>query len=246
MSLIIVSSVYDVCGYNHVFENNFGDIVMVTAQLHKSPIFKGMNDQSISNALDALNATEKRYRKGSVIMRAGSTTDRMGIVLEGSVTIESNDIWGNRTILSHVESGQFFAETYALLEDETMLVDVVANENCRILFLKVGSLNHLISLNNTWANTLIANLLSISARKNLHLSGRSFHTSPKTIRGRVMSYLNTISLQKDTKEFDIPFDRQQLADYLNLERTALSKELGKMQNDGIIIVRKNHFRLLES
>ena len=246
MSLIIVSSVHDVCGYNHVFENNFGDIVMVTAQLHKSPIFKGMNDQSISNAHDALNATEKRYRKGSVIMRAGSTTDRMGIVLEGSVTIESNDIWGNRTILSHVESGQFFAETYALLEDETMLVDVVANENCRILFLKVGSLNHLISLNNTWANTLIANLLSISARKNLHLSGRSFHTSPKTIRGRVMSYLNTISLQKDTKEFDIPFDRQQLADYLNLERTALSKELGKMQNDGIIIVRKNHFRLLES
>ena len=246
MSLIIVSSVYDVCGYNHVFEHNFGDIVMVTAQLHKSPIFKGMNDQSISNAHDALNTTEKRYRKGSVIMRAGSTTDRMGIVLEGSVTIESNDIWGNRTILSHVESGQFFAETYALLEDETMLVDVVANENCRILFLKVGSLNHLISLNNTWANTLIANLLSISARKNLHLSGRSFHTSPKTIRGRVMSYLNTISLQKDTKEFDIPFDRQQLADYLNLERTAPSKELGKMQNDGIIIVRKNHFRLLES
>lgn len=219
---------------------------MVTAQIHKSPVFKEMNDQSISNALDALNATEKRYRKGSVIMRAGSSTDRMGIVLEGSVTIESNDIWGNRTILSHVGSGQFFAETYALLEDETMLVDVVANENCRILFLKVGSLNHLISLNNTWANTLIANLLSISARKNLHLSGRSFHTSPKTIRGRVMSYLNTISLQKDTKEFDIPFDRQQLADYLNLERTALSKELGKMQNDGIIIVRKNHFRLLES
>ena len=179
-------------------------------------------------------------------MRAGSTTDRMGFVLEGSVTIESNDIWGNRTILSHVGSGQFFAETYALLEDETMLVDVVANENCRILFLKVGSLNHLISLNNTWANTLIANLLSISARKNLHLSGRSFHTSPKTIRGRVMSYLNTISLQQGSNEFDIPFNRRQLADYLNLERTALSKELGKMQNDGIINVRKNHFRLLKN
>ena len=179
-------------------------------------------------------------------MRAGSATDRMGIVLEGSVTIESNDIWGNRTILSHVESEQFFAETYALLENETMLVDVVANENCRILFLKVGSLDKLISLNKPWANILIANLLSISVRKNLHLSGRSFHTSPKTIRGRVMSYLNTVSLQKDSKEFDIPFDRQQLADYLNLERTALSKELSKMQDEGIINVRKNHFRLLES
>ena len=219
---------------------------MVTAQIHKSPIFKGMNDQSISYALDVLKATEKRYKKGSVIMRAGSATERMGIVLEGSVTIESNDIWGNKTILSHVEAGQFFAETYALLENETMLVDVVANENCRILFLNIGSLDQLISLNKTWANTLIANLLSISARKNLHLSGRSFHTSPKTIRGRVMSYLNTVSLQKNTKEFDIPFDRQQLADYLKLERTALSKELGKMQSDGIIDVHKNHFRLREN
>ena len=216
---------------------------MNTIQMSKSPIFKGMSDQSISNALDALNATEKSYRKSAVIMRAGSATDRMGIVIEGSITIESNDIWGNRTILSHVDEGQFFAETYALLEKETMLVDVVANENCRILFLKVGSLDQLTSLNKPWANTLIVNLLSISARKNLHLSGRSFHTSPKTIRGRVMSYLNTVSLQKGSKEFDIPFDRQQLADYLNLERTALSKELGKMQNDGIINVRKNHFRL---
>ncbi len=217
-----------------------------SVQISQNPLFKGMSDQYISCTLNALNATEKSYRKGSAIMRAGSSTDRMGIVLEGSVTIESNDIWGNRTILSHVESGQFFAETYALLEDETMLVDVIANENCRILFLKVDNLNHLISLNNAWSNELIANLLSISVRKNLHLSGRSFHTSPKTIRGRVMSYLNTVSLQRGTKEFDIPFDRQQLADYLNVERTALSKELGKMQSDGIINFRKNHFRLLES
>lgn len=217
-----------------------------SVQISKNPLFKGMSDQNISCTLNALNVIEKSYRKGAAIMRAGSATDRMGIVLEGSVTIESNDIWGNRTILSHVESGQFFAETYALLENETMLVDVVANENCRILFLKVGSLDKLISLNKPWANILIANLLSISVRKNLHLSGRSFHTSPKTIRGRVMSYLNTVSLQKDSKEFDIPFDRQQLADYLNLERTALSKELSKMQDEGIINVRKNHFRLLES
>ncbi|MBR2807174.1 MAG: winged helix-turn-helix domain-containing protein, partial [Oscillospiraceae bacterium] len=83
----------------------------------------------------------------------------------------------------------------------------------------------------------------ISAHKNLALSGRSFHTAPKTIRGRVMSYLNTVSLQRGSREFDIPFDRQQLADYLNLERSALSKELGKMQRDGLITVRKNHFIL---
>ena len=83
-----------------------------------------------------------------------------------------------------------------------------------------------------------------SAHKNLTLSGRSFHTSPKSARGRILSYLNTVSLQKRTAEFDIPFDRQQLADYLNLERTNMSKELTRMKRDGILECRKNHFRLI--
>ena len=122
-----------------------------------------------------------------------------------------------------------------------MLVDVTANEDCRILFLRIGSLSQLMSARNTWTQKLVTNLLTISAHKTLTLSGRSFHTSPKTIRGRVMAYLNSVSLQKGANEFDIPFDRQQLADYLNLERTALSKELGKMQKDKIISVNRNHF-----
>ncbi|MCR5145538.1 MAG: Crp/Fnr family transcriptional regulator, partial [Lachnospiraceae bacterium] len=175
---------------------------------------------------------------------AGDITDSLGLVLSGSVTIESNDMWGNKTILSNVGEGGFFAETYALLENEPLLVDVRANENCRILFFKVGSLKKLKSNMNLWSFKLISNILMISANKNLHLSGRSFHTSPKTIRGRVMAYLNSVSLKKGNNEFDIPFDRQQLADYLNLDRSALSKELGKMKKDGLIEVRKNHFKLL--
>ena len=166
----------------------------------------------------------------------------MGLVLGGSVRIESNDVWGNRAILSHVEAGQVFAETYALLRDETLLVDAVANQACSVLMLSIGSLGR-AGDSSIWRLKLISNMLSISMRKNLMLSGRIFHTSPKGIRGRVMSYLSSVSLQTGSDEFDIPFDRQQLADYLNVERTALSKELGRMQRDGIIIVRKNHFRL---
>ena len=209
--------------------------------LHRSLLFRGLTPEEISAALDFLHAEEKRYTKGTGILHAGTLTDRMGLVLEGSVTIENNDMWGNRSILSHVGKGQFFAETYAYLSDEPMLVDVVANENCRILFLRIGSLRRSSPSVNSWGMTFVSNLLSVSAHKNLALSERSFHTAPKTIRGRVLSYLNTVSLQKDTHEFDIPFDRQQLADYLNLERSALSKELGKMQRDGLITVRKNHF-----
>lgn len=216
---------------------------MDTAFLGKTTIFKGMNENEIKKALSALRAAEKGYKKGSVIMHAGSVTDRMGLVLEGSVTIESNDIWGNRTILSHVGRGQFFAETYALLKNEAMMVDAVANENCRILFLRTGSLYEQDHADEIWRNKLTSNILAISLQKNLLLSARSFHTSPKTIRGRIMAYLNTVSLKKNSKDFDIPFDRQQLADYLNVERTALSKELGKMRDGGIISFRKNHFAI---
>lgn len=213
-------------------------------KLKENIIFNGMSPDEIDQALSELCAIEKVYEKNSLILRAGEITDSLGLVLYGSVTIESNDMWGNRTILSNVGKGGFFAETYALLENEPLLVDVRANENCRILFFKVGSLKKLKSNMNLWSFKLISNLLIISANKNLHLSGRSFHTSPKTIRGRVMAYLSSISLKKESKEFDIPFDRQQLADYLNLERSALSKELGKMKKDGLIEVRKNHFKLL--
>ncbi len=209
--------------------------------LQRSRLFKGMSVDEISGALSFLQAQEKQYKKGHVLLHAGDVTERLGLVLEGSVTIESNDAWGNRTILSHVGPGQLFAETYALLEDEPLLVDVVANETCRILFLRVGSTQNLMSASGSWAAKVTANVLMISALKNLHLSGRSFHTAPKTVRGRVMAYLNTVSLQTQSPEFNIPFDRQQLADYLNVERTALSKELGKMQNDGLIKVKKNHF-----
>lgn len=183
----------------------------------------------------------RAFKKVKRILIAGTITERMGLVLEGSVTIESNDAWGNRTIISHVGQGQVFAETYALLENEPMLVDVTASEDCRVFFLRSGRIQSLKNSLEPWALKYITNLLTISMHKNLILSGRSFHTAPKTIRGRVMAYLNSVSLQKHSREFDIPFDRQQLADYLNLERSALSKELGKMQKDKLIFCKKNHF-----
>ena len=209
-------------------------------------LFRGMDEAELAAALSALSAKEKTYEKDETILYAGNVSEHMGLVLEGSVTIESNDVWGNRTILSHIEKGGTFAETYALLEDEPMLVDVIANEKSNILFLRIGSLNLLQQDISPWRVKLIGNLLRISSQKNLHLSGRSFHTAPKSIRGRVMAYLNSVSLQKNKIDFDIPFDRQQLADYLNVERSALSRELSNMQQDGIIIVRRNHFEIVKN
>lgn len=216
---------------------------METENIKKTTLFKGMSEEDIKKSLSELSGTEQFFKKNTIILQSGDTTDRMGLVLSGSVTIESNDVWGNCTILSHIAPGQFFAETYAILPDAVMLVDVRANEDCNILFLKIGSL---LSDNSSapWRKMMLKNLLMITAQKNLTLSGRSFHTSPKNARNRILAYLNTVSIQKNSSEFDIPFDRQQLADYLNLERTNMSKELGRMQSEGIIEFRKNHFKLI--
>ena len=219
---------------------------MDTRQLQQSMLFRGMTELEITKALQVLEAHEKSFQKGETLLIAGTITERMGLVLEGSVTIESNDVWGNRTIISHVGQGQVFAETYALLENEPMLVDVTASEDCRVFFLRSGRIQSLKNSLEPWALKYITNLLTISMHKNLILSGRSFHTAPKTIRGRVMAYLNSVSLQKHSREFDIPFDRQQLADYLNLERSALSKELGKMQKDKLIFCKKNLFLIRQT
>ena len=212
-------------------------------EIQNMMLFRNLTEAEMSSCLKALDAYTKDYRKGSFILRAGDSCEAMGIVLSGSVTVESSDLWGNRSILTHIGKHGVFAEVYALIPSETMGVDVRANEACTILFVGVGRLNNAMYAHKPWATTLTSNLLAISTRKNLTLSSRSFHTSPKTIRERVLAYLSSIAQQKQSNDFDIPFDRQQLADYLNVDRSALSKELGKLRDEGIVTYRKNHFVL---
>ena len=206
-------------------------------------LFKGLAEEQIASALSLLEAHEKHYKKKQPILRSGSLTDWMGLILEGSITIENNDAWGNTSLLNSLGKGEFFAESYAYL-NTPVLVDVIANESTTILFLNLHKLQQLDAHKYPWAFKITQNLLSIATQKNLALSQRSFHTASKSIRARVMSYLNHISIQQQTNEFDIPFNRQQMADYLNVERTALSKELRKMEQDHLISFHKNHFNLI--
>lgn len=202
-----------------------------------------MTDDEIKAALKDLNAYTKAFYKNEFILHAGFCTDQLGLMIEGRASVETNDMWGNRTILSMIEPDELFAETYAVRYDEPMIVDVRCEEACTVLFLRAAEL--IRSYNDqVWQNKMIRNLLLISARKNLHLSGRSFQTSSKSARGRIMAYLSACSIRLGKTTFDIPFDRQQMADYLGLERTALSKELGKMKKEGILDFHKNTFRLL--
>ena len=124
-----------------------------------------------------------------------------------------------------------------------MLVTVVAAETAEILFLNVAKILKVCTNACTFHSKLIRNLLTLAAQKNLNLSQRIFHTTPKSIRGRLLSYLSWQAVKQGTREFDIPFNRQQLADYLGVDRSAMSAELGKMKREGIIQVNRNHFRM---
>lgn len=182
------------------------------------------------------------YGKGEVIFGAGSVVTDIGLVLSGSVRIEFTDLWGNKSVLGFIPAGGVFAESYACIPDEPMMVDAVANEECSIMFISVPKLFMPCPACKN-QNRLIQNLVVISAGKNLQLSRRSMHTSPKTIRGRLFSYFSQMVSAQGSNKIIIPFDRQQLADYLNLDRSALSKELAKMRKDGLIAYHKNIFEI---
>lgn len=213
--------------------------------LTTTPLFRGITQIEIEPMLVCLNAREREYPKKSLILRAGDTTHELGLVLSGDVSIESDDLWGNKTVLDHIGPGGVFAETYACIPSEALMVNVVAIEPTAVLFLNTGQVLEVCQNTCPYHTKLIRNLLSIAAQKNLNLSRRSFHTAPKSIRGRLLSYLSFQAIQQGKRDFYIPFNRQQLADYLNVDRSALSNELGKMQRDNLLKINKNHFIVSE-
>ena len=217
---------------------------MDMTQLCATALFRGVTPEEAQAMLACLGCRRQSFAKGQTIYRTGDTVTALGIVLSGRVLIESCDLWGNTTVLDHAGPGQIFAETYACTPGEALMVDVVAAEPSEALFLEVERV--LRTCPNTCAHhsRLVRNLLALSAQKNLNLSRKIFHTSPKTIRGRLLSYLSEQAVRSGGRSFTIPFDRQQLADYLNVERSALSGELGRMQREGLLRTRRNQFELL--
>lgn len=213
--------------------------------LTKTKLFSGNSEEEIKVMLTCLGATEKFYGKGDTIYHEGDDITHMGMVLSGSVRMENDDLWGNTSILAHMSPGELFGETYACLPGEPLMVRVVAAESTHVLFLDAARLMKVCRNTCGHHARLIQNLLMSSAEKNINLSRRIFHTSSKTIRGRLLAYLSFQASRQNSREFTIPFNRQQLADYLSVDRSALSNELSKMQKEGLIKVEKNQFQLLE-
>lgn len=211
--------------------------------LQQTPLFRGIEASDLESILHCLQATTADYEKDQRIYSSGEPIRCIGLVLSGGVIMERNDCWGNRSIIGCAKAGEIFGETYACIPGEPLLIEVVAAEKTQVLFCNVGRIMEVCSNSCVFHRTMIQNLLAITARKNLELSRRILYTSPKSIRGRLMTYLSDLARQAGRDTVSVPFNRQQLADYLGVDRSALSNELSKMQRDGLLRYEKNTFYL---
>ena len=183
------------------------------------------------------------YPKEAFLLRAGDTADSIGLVLAGTVLIIQEDIWGNRNILSKAGPGQTFAAAYACAPGSGLNMSVIAETPVTALFLSVTRILNVCPSACSHHSRIIRNLLGELAGKSLRLSEKLTHMGQRTTRAKIMSYLSAEAQRLGTYEFDVPFSRQQLADYLGVERSGLSLELGKMKKDGLLEYHRSHFVL---
>lgn len=209
----------------------------ISPLLATSPLFRGIPAETLPGLLAQADARERRYRKGELLLHRGETAGRLGLVLSGTVHIVREDFWGSREIVGLAEAGDVFAESYAL-SGEPLEVSVLAATDVAALFLDAAAFSGGAEVR------LTANLLSLLAGKNLQLTRKMRHMARRTTREKLLSYLSAQALLAGGPEFDIPLDRQQLADFLAVDRSAMSAALGKLRDEGVLEFRKNHFRLL--
>ena len=220
------------------------DLASYYKLLSETKAFEDVDEDDYEALLAHLKAKIKRYQRDEMIFCAGQRSRRFGIVLAGSVHVEGSDAQGNISVMGAFHVGEMFGEAYAVLGNVPLLTSVVASETSEILLLDVRQLTTHVCAVCAGLDCLTTNLLQSIAEKNVMLSRRIQDAEPKSIRGKLLAYLNTRAQMEGSREFDIPFNRQQLADYLGVDRSALSAVISSLAREGIISVHRSHFELL--
>ena len=212
--------------------------------LKKCPLFAQIEDEDLIRMLGCLGAKVETFDKKYTVFAEGSPAKYVGIVLTGSAQILQIDYYGNRNILSNISASQVFAEAFACAEIPTIPVTVIANEPCEIMLIDCSHILHTCTNNCGFHQHLIFNLMKDLAKKTITFHQKIEITSKRTTREKLMTYLMFQAKEASSHSFDIPFDRQELADYLEVDRSGLSSEISKLKKEGVIKSQKNHFELL--
>ena len=211
--------------------------------LQTSALFSSFSCNELTRILNILNAKVREYTKGETVYAAGSNISSLGMVMTGKVHIQLVDWWGNLNILHEITSADIFGEAFATKSGIPLANDVVAAQDSRILFINVQWVLASARIDDPLKVRFIQNLYRISSARNRYLTKKVQYLTCRSTRDKLIAYLSEQSRVHKSETFDIPFDRQQLADYLSVERSALSAELGKMQAEGLLTFKKNHFTL---
>lgn len=212
--------------------------------LEQVTLFQGIDSSDYSSILNCLGIFITKYPKNKTIILAGEEITSLGIVLSGSVQIVRDDILGNRTLVAGLSEGDIFAESLACAGVKESPVSVYANEASTVLWISIKRIITTCSNVCSFHTRLITNLLNLLANKNLYLNQKMEFLSKRSIREKILSYL---AFQKEitkTSSFLVPLNRNEMADYLCVDRSAMSRELSKLRDEGIIEYKKNKFNLL--
>ena len=212
--------------------------------LKKTVLFSGVKESEIESMLSCLQAKKYHFKKGEFVLSQGQRLDNILILLDGKLYIQQDDYWGNRSILNVVNTGEMFGESYAAPESGFVMNDVMAVEDSDVIFFDVKKILTVCSSACRFHTAVVENHVYAISERNRSLVQKLGYMSKRTTREKLIAYLSDEAKRQSSNRFSVPFNRQQMADFLSVDRSAMSNELSKMKNEGLIDFQKNHFILL--
>ena len=212
--------------------------------LRRTQLFSGVSNSEISAMLGCLQARSCTFKKGEYVFREGEHIDNITILVEGKLLIQRDDYWGNRSIVNVLRVGEMFGEAYVAPESGSLLNDVIAEDDSTVIFFDVRRILTVCSTACQFHSRVVQNLFFAISEKNRKLVQKIGHMSKRSTRAKLLSYLSEEAKRHNNSHFTIPFTRQQLADFLCVDRSAMSNELCKMRDEGLLAFDKNQFTLL--
>lgn len=212
--------------------------------LKKTRLFAGVGEEEISAMLGCLNASAQKFARGEYVLRQGELMNRLMVLVSGRLHIQKDDYWGNRSIVSAVLPGEMFGEAYLAPGSGPVMNDVIAVEESAVICFDVSRLLTVCSSACRFHTLTVRNLFHALSEKNRRLISRLDIAAQRSTRDKLIVFLSGQARLQNSSAFEIPFNRQQLADYLGVDRSAMSNELCKMRNEGMLRFEKNHFELL--
>lgn len=209
-------------------------------------LFENIATENFAEMLKCLDAKIRTYKKNQGIISEGDKISQIGIVLKGTVQITRMDYYGNRNIVAAIEPTQLFGESFVCARTNAVGINADAAEDCEIMFLSGEKIMSSCRNACEFHNRLIYNLMKILAEKNLMFNRKIEIISKKTTREKLMTYLLQQAKQQSSDSFEIPYNRQELADFLGVDRSGLSAEIGKLRSEGVVECHNNKFTIIHT